>query len=123
MGDPNYKIYNEDIYALNFKKKKKNVSSKAVKKVPCSYWALTWVAVLPTCMTSYEISVRQTRYQTCKDFVKEQCKRLDKAPYVCDRQIKAFFRNSKFYGTCCVASVSGIHHNDFIIDTEITGFH
>ena len=33
-----------------------------------------------------------------------------------DRQIKAFFRNSKFYGTCCVASVSGIHHNDFIID-------
>ena len=30
--DPNYKIYNEDIYALNFKKKKKNVSSEAVKK-------------------------------------------------------------------------------------------
>ena len=29
--------------------------------IPCSYWALTWVAVLPTCMTSYEISVRQTR--------------------------------------------------------------
>ena len=29
---PNYKIYNEDIYALNFKKKKKNVSSEAVKK-------------------------------------------------------------------------------------------
>ena len=28
--------------------------------IPCSYWALTWVAVLPTCMTSYEISVRQT---------------------------------------------------------------
>ena len=21
--------------------------------IPCSYWALTWVAVLPTCMTSY----------------------------------------------------------------------
>lgn len=30
--DPNYKIYNEDIYALNFKKKKKNVSSEAVRK-------------------------------------------------------------------------------------------
>ena len=30
--DPNYKIYNEDIYALNFKKKKRNVSSEAVKK-------------------------------------------------------------------------------------------
>ena len=30
--DPNYKIYNEDIYALNFKKKKKNVSSESVKK-------------------------------------------------------------------------------------------
>ena len=30
--DPNYKIYNEDIYALNFKKKKKNVSSEAVEK-------------------------------------------------------------------------------------------
>ena len=29
--------------------------------IPCSYWALTWVAALPTCMTSYEISVRQTR--------------------------------------------------------------
>ena len=26
------KIFNEDIYAINFKKKKKNVSSEAVKK-------------------------------------------------------------------------------------------
>ena len=34
--------------------------------IPCSYWALTWIAVLPTCMTSYEISVRQTR-----DFARE----------------------------------------------------
>ena len=29
--------------------------------IPCSYWASIWLAVLPTCMTSYEISVRQTR--------------------------------------------------------------
>ena len=28
--------------------------------IPCSYWASTWLAVLPSCMTSYEISVRQT---------------------------------------------------------------
>ena len=29
--------------------------------IPCSYWASTCLAVLPSCMTSYEISVRQTR--------------------------------------------------------------
>ena len=29
--------------------------------IPCSYRALTWVAVLPSCMTLYVISVRQTR--------------------------------------------------------------
>ena len=29
--------------------------------IPCSYWALTWSAVLPSCITSYKISVRQTR--------------------------------------------------------------
>ena len=29
--------------------------------IPCSYWASTWIAVLPSCITSYEISVRQTR--------------------------------------------------------------
>ena len=29
--------------------------------IPCSYRASTWLAALPTCMTSYEISVRQTR--------------------------------------------------------------
>ena len=27
----------------------------------CSYWALTWIAALPSCITLYEISVRQTR--------------------------------------------------------------
>ena len=31
------------------------------RRIPCSYWALTWVAVLPSCITLYEISVRQTR--------------------------------------------------------------
>ena len=31
------------------------------RMIPCSYWALTWVAVLPSCITLYEISVRQTR--------------------------------------------------------------
>jgi hypothetical protein len=29
--------------------------------IPCSYWALTWIAALPSCITLYEISVRQTR--------------------------------------------------------------
>ena len=29
--------------------------------IPCSYWALTWLAALPSCITLYEISVRQTR--------------------------------------------------------------
>ena len=29
--------------------------------IPCSYWASTWIAVLPSCITSYEISVRQIR--------------------------------------------------------------
>ena len=29
--------------------------------IPCSYWVSTCGAVLPSCMTSYEISVRQTR--------------------------------------------------------------
>ena len=30
-------------------------------RIPCSYWVSTCVAVLPSCMTSYEISVGQTR--------------------------------------------------------------
>ena len=29
--------------------------------IPCSYWASTCIAALPSCMTLYEISVRQTR--------------------------------------------------------------
>ena len=29
--------------------------------IPCSYWASTCLAALPSCMTLYEISVRQTR--------------------------------------------------------------
>ena len=29
--------------------------------IPCSYWALTWYAALPSYITSYVISVRQTR--------------------------------------------------------------
>ena len=29
--------------------------------IPCSYWASTCMAVLPSCITSYVISVRQTR--------------------------------------------------------------
>ena len=29
--------------------------------IPCSYWASTCGAALPSCITSYEISVRQTR--------------------------------------------------------------
>ena len=29
--------------------------------IPCSYWASIWHATLPPCITSYEISVRQTR--------------------------------------------------------------
>ena len=29
--------------------------------IPCSYWTSTWNAALSSCMTSYEISVRQTR--------------------------------------------------------------
>ena len=31
------------------------------RMIPCSYWASTCLAALPTCITSYEISVRQTR--------------------------------------------------------------
>ena len=31
------------------------------RMIPCSYWALTWSAALPSCITLYEISVRQTR--------------------------------------------------------------
>ena len=31
------------------------------RMIPCSYWALTWIAALPSCITLYEISVRQTR--------------------------------------------------------------
>ena len=31
------------------------------RMIPCSYWALTWCAALPSCITLYEISVRQTR--------------------------------------------------------------
>ena len=30
--------------------------------IPCSYWASACLAVLPSCITLYEISVRQTRY-------------------------------------------------------------
>ena len=29
--------------------------------IPCSYWASIWRATLPSCITSYKISVRQTR--------------------------------------------------------------
>ena len=29
--------------------------------IPCSYWASTCIAALPSCITLYEISVRQTR--------------------------------------------------------------
>ena len=29
--------------------------------IPCSYWALTCTAALPSCITSYAFSVRQTR--------------------------------------------------------------
>ena len=29
--------------------------------IPCSYWASTWMAALPSYITSYVISVRQTR--------------------------------------------------------------
>ena len=29
--------------------------------IPCSYWALACVAVLPSCVTSYLVSVRQAR--------------------------------------------------------------
>ena len=29
--------------------------------IPCSYWASIWNATLPSCITSYKISVRQTR--------------------------------------------------------------
>ena len=29
--------------------------------IPCSYWASTCIAALPSCMTLYEISVRQIR--------------------------------------------------------------
>ena len=29
--------------------------------IPCSYWALACVAVLPSCVTSYVVSVRQAR--------------------------------------------------------------
>ena len=29
--------------------------------IPCSYWASIWIATLPSCITSYVISVRQTR--------------------------------------------------------------
>ena len=29
--------------------------------IPCSYWASIWCATLPSCITSYKISVRQTR--------------------------------------------------------------
>lgn len=39
--------------------------------------------------------------QTCKDFVKEQCKRLDKAPYVCNGCTKtlltSFFTKEKLF--------------------------
>ena len=31
------------------------------RMIPCSYWASTCLAALPSCMTLYEISVRQTR--------------------------------------------------------------
>ena len=31
------------------------------RMIPCSYWVSTWDAALPSCMTLYEISVRQTR--------------------------------------------------------------
>ena len=31
------------------------------RMIPCSYWTSTWYAALSSCMTSYEISVRQTR--------------------------------------------------------------
>ena len=31
------------------------------RMIPCSYWASAWVAVLPSCVTSYMVSVRQAR--------------------------------------------------------------
>ena len=31
------------------------------RMIPCSYWALTWLAALPSCITLHEISIRQTR--------------------------------------------------------------
>jgi len=31
------------------------------RMIPCSYWALACVAVLPSCVTSYVVSVRQAR--------------------------------------------------------------
>lgn len=31
------------------------------RMIPCSYWASTWLAALPSCIASYAISVRQTR--------------------------------------------------------------
>ena len=36
-------------------------SASFIMHDPCSYWASTCVAALPSCITSYEISVRQTR--------------------------------------------------------------
>ena len=31
------------------------------RMIPCSYWASACIAVLPSCVTSYVVSVRQTR--------------------------------------------------------------